>query len=147
MFDFSQIKTLVKKTQTHIELLPRHFSHGDLHNGNWSYHKLHNEDVISLIDMETSGLYRFGWDIGRMYTYLAGYPQDQEGLLEAITESLLSENEHIYFWRTVLIRSIRNIWGILNNRTVYGLSDQQKEERIKDLKQNVITASDFLEKV
>jgi hypothetical protein len=129
--DRSKIKSSISSTKDCLTNLPFLPSHGDAHVGNWSFSLLNWKPVISFIDMETLGLYRRGWDLGRMYALLSGHNNDQINLLSAISSAgdSFSELELKYFWRTVLIRSLRNLYRI-NAGTLYNeLTSQDRDNK------------------
>lgn len=148
---FSQSKellALLKNLQPRITEIPAYPSHGDAHNHNWSVAFLNDQPVVSFIDLETLGLYRVGWDEGRMYTVLSGHPDDQHNLLQAIyNQPWFKTDQQLYFWRTVVVRCLRMMQLIIQHKSYTHLNDIDKSQRITTYLSSLQFAINELQKV
>lgn len=70
--------------------------------------------AVTIIDWENAGASREGYDEARIYTYLALNDSLQEHLAERIDER--PEEVGLYFWRTVIVRALREATSIKTGR-------------------------------
>ena len=131
--DRKKITDTLESTQNILIKVPELPGHGDAHNQNWSIAQLNEKKVVSFIDLETFGMYRVGWDEGRMYALLSGYLEDQQHLLQAIEKKQHFDSySECYFWRTALIRSLRDIQLISNGKRFTHLNEMQKTIKVQE---------------
>jgi hypothetical protein len=135
----ADVDTLVgvfRRTQKHIEPLPRVIQHRDANPSNWRVVQVNEEKYINLIDLETVGLARRGWDEGRLYSLMSLDPQKQQEFKDIVYKhpSFETKESQMYFWRVVLFRSMRELKLINSGKynTPITLYNQQNSTNIED---------------
>lgn len=108
---YERVFDFVNESQEIIENSPLFPSHRDPNPTNF----IVDESLIKIIDWETFGLSRIGYDEGRLYTYLALNPCLQKKFKSMLTAKF-TRREEVYFWRVVACRSFREMVSIINGR-------------------------------
>jgi hypothetical protein len=90
---FQEVVNLLSKTQEVIEDLPKVTQHKDANPSNWRLLEMNGKTFIEMIDLETLGPARRGWDEGRMYTLTCLDPEKQGALLDIVNSHTSFERE------------------------------------------------------
>lgn len=111
---YDGIERMAQATQGVIVDSPSYFSHRDPNPTNFLV-STHPTQGVNIIDWETSGLSRIGYDEGRLLTYFALNEPIQDYLRQAMSEQLTDEQQ-VYYWRVAAMRSYREIGSIITGR-------------------------------
>lgn len=119
------VLNLISMSQKHIEGLPRVVQHKDANPSNWRIVNINAKSAVNVIDMETLGLARRGWDEGRVYVQMCLDRTKQENFLEVLNQhpKFQSDEAKIYFWRVVLFRCIRELSLIQSGKYSSAISE------------------------
>ena len=114
----SEILQSIAASQQSVAALPRVVQHRDASPSNWRFTQVNDQSFISFIDLETLGLARRGWDEGRLFTLLCLDSGKQAEFLSAVMNhpSFEDKEAKIYFWRTVVVRSLRELYLLESGR-------------------------------
>ncbi|MBI5151570.1 MAG: hypothetical protein HZA34_03275 [Candidatus Pacebacteria bacterium] len=123
-------QALMQKTSPALTL-PRLSAHRDAHHQNWNVVTIRNEHHVQLIDLETFGLARPGWDEARIYSRFCLSEQKQDSFLDAFhaAEHLKDHQIHLYFWRCVAYKTLKglhHLYGQHHAKKLNMLSDTQQ---------------------
>jgi len=122
-----KVKKMMGETQDYISDLPLFPGHRDPNPNNY---KITHEDEkisVSLVDWETFGLSRRGYEEGRFMACLALDVSKQNDYANFIAGNF-NKNEVIYFWRTVAARTLHEIASVL-----HGLYDARLIPTVKNI--------------
>jgi hypothetical protein len=109
-FQFAKIKDLALKSQSAILDLPLYPAHRDPNPNNYLCYENTPTPRIGIVDWETFGLARKGYDEARLCTYLVLNEPLQQAYLNTIcTPELINGRSAYYFWRVVTVRAFREI--------------------------------------
>lgn len=124
---FAAIRQMAQASQSHIIDLPQYPCHRDPNPNNYLW--LEDERVFKIVDWETFGMAREGYDEGRLFTYLALNPSAQMAYLQVCGPRLLQGDAGVYFWRVVAMRAFREITSFHSGR--YDMRLQNENGRAK----------------
>lgn len=108
--ELDYIVDLIIRSQKQVEGLPRVIQHKDANPSNWRIVSINARSVVSVIDIETFGLARRGWDKGRVYVQLCLDKTKQDNFLEVLNQhpKFQSDEARVYFWRVTLLDVLEN---------------------------------------
>ncbi|MCX7928355.1 MAG: hypothetical protein N2558_01555 [Patescibacteria group bacterium] len=139
--NFEKIQTLIENSQEVIECLPRVVQHKDANPSNWRIVHINGKDVINVIDMETLGLARRGWDEGRVFVQLSLDSLKQEKFLSILFshDKFQDPKSRIYFWRVILFRCIRELALIKRGKYFNAILEYSnfRKENIDNIKDKI----------
>lgn len=101
---FDEIKQLISASQNTILNLPQYAAHRDPNPNNYC---ILDNKTVGIVDWETFGLARRGYDEARLFTYLALNKQAQDQYLEICGEKIIDGPTGLYFWRVACMRAFR----------------------------------------
>lgn len=136
IFEFLGItEAIAEGTQDDIETLPLFASHRDPNPNNFLIRERHGKYQVAVVDWETFGLSRVGYDEGRVMSYLALDINKQAEYGEYIRSVLPDRRDQLYFWRVAANRSVREIMSLRNDhydsRLAAGGRDGESVESVK----------------
>lgn len=119
---------LISKSQRFIEGLPRVVQHKDANPSNWRIITINASSAVNVIDMETLGLARRGWDEGRVYVQMCLDENKQDSFLGVLYQhpKFHSEEAKVYFWRVVLFRCIRELSLVCSGKYSSAISEYER---------------------
>jgi len=106
-----ELVDLFTRSQKYIQNIPRVVQHKDANPSNWRTVDTENKTFVNMLDLETLGIARRGWDEGRTYSLLC-LDEDKQKIFENLVLDHIAfedTSQQIYFWRVVLFRSIREL--------------------------------------
>jgi hypothetical protein len=101
---FAEIRQLISASQNAILNLPQYAAHRDPNPNNYC---IVDNKTVGIVDWETFGLARKGYDEARLLTYLALNKQAQDQYLEICGEKITDGPTGLYFWRVACMRAFR----------------------------------------
>ncbi len=129
-----KICDLAEASQKTIATLKQYPSHRDPNPNN--YHISVPDASLMIVDWETFGLARAGYEEGRQLSYLA-LNQSTQDMYTKLVKVILSERSWMYFWRTACMRAFREASfferGHYDTR-LSGLSAAHKQELLSGLR-------------
>ena len=105
---------IAEGTQNDIETLPLFAAHRDPNPNNFLIREKGGKYEVAVVDWETFGLSRVGYDEGRIMSYLALDDDKQAEYGEYICTVLPDRLAQLYFWRVAANRSVREIISLSN---------------------------------
>ncbi len=108
-------RAIADRTQADIETLPLRVSHRDPNPNNFLIKERNGKYEVAVVDWETFGLSRIGYDEGRAMSYLALDVKKQVEYGEYISRLLPGRRERMYFWRVAANRRVRELISLGNN--------------------------------
>lgn len=137
---------VIEKTQAGLGEMD-FVAHKDANPSNWRAVLINDKIFINFIDLETLGCARPGWDEGRAFVLFSLDPNKQRLMLEIMKDDQIfqDENTMTYFWRVVVLRSLRELYLLRNGKYDESfrshISDETESEELKEKVVNSILES------
>lgn len=142
LVSLEELVALFEKSQESVQKLSRVVQHKDANPSNWRAISHNDKTVIAMVDLETLGLARRGWDEGRMYTLLGLDSKKQELFLNLISTRSTFNNadKQTYFWRVVLFRTIREMLLLNSEKYRESLESYNGKNPHENIKERIMNS-------
>lgn len=122
------------ETQADIAPLPLLAGHLDPNPNNFLVTEQNGSQTVAVVDWETFGVSRTGYDEGRLMSYLA-LADDKQQEYGDFARGVFGRNELVYFWRVAVNRGVREYISFSNghydSRLAVGNDEPNAVDRVR----------------